>query len=338
MKSKIGLLVILVSLFTLYSNVRGQETDEQTKKQSSQLKPMTLLKDGELGSIKLRSSFTLSNSKGVPLFYVGADGKIGLGTINPTERLTLDGFIHLTDGGIKFPDGTILTSARGGGGRDVMVVNLAPLQISGTHSQTFLNLQATNWSGGGQYAEIAVTHPSGSNAYTRIRSITSDPPSWSADLAFFTNPGPSSTTPAIERMRILDNGNVGIGTTGPNTKLTVWTPSATAVQEGIRINNPVGFAGNGNGSSLVFSQDRSTSENFINATIQGVQELANSSASAYLAFSTKSVGAVAEKMRITGNGNVGIGTATPQAELDVRGNVKLGSSGGTIEGRTSGNV
>ena len=86
----------------------------------------------------------------------------------------------------------------------------------------------------------------------------------------------------------LSTDAVGIGTTGPNTKLTVWTPSAAGVQEGIRINNPVGFVGNGHGSSLVFSQDRSPSENNINATIQGVQEGANTSERAYLAFGTRS--------------------------------------------------
>ncbi len=123
------------------------------------------------------------------------------------------------------------------------------------------------------------------------------------------------------------NGNVGIGTTGPNTKLTVWTPSAAGVQEGIRINNPFGFVGSGHGSSLVFSQDRDTSENYIDATIEGAQESPNTSANGYLSFSTKSAAVVGEKMRITSIGNVGIGTTAPTAKLDVRGDVRLGSSG-----------
>jgi hypothetical protein len=76
---------------------------------------------------------------------------------------------------------------------------------------------------------------------------------------------------------VLSTAAVGIGTTEPNSKLTVWTESAAGVQEGIRINNPVGFHGNGNGSGLVFSQDRSPSENLVNAFIQGVQEGAETS-------------------------------------------------------------
>ena len=151
------------------------------------------------------------------------------------------------------------------------------------------------------------------------------PQSWSLTGNAATNPatnflGATDGKPLIIQPR---NGNVGIGTTGPNTKLTVSTPSAPGVQEGIRINNPVGFAGNGNGSSLVFSQDRSPSENNINATIEGVQEGADTSERAYLAFGTRSgvqaASHVSEKMRITSAGNVGIGTMNPQALLDVAG-------------------
>jgi len=137
----------------------------------------------------------------------------------------------------------------------------------------------------------------------------------------------SAGNPAANSV-MFDNGtNVGIGTTGPNTPLTVWTPSATAVQEGIRINNPVGFAGNGNGSSLVFSQDRSPSDNNINATIQGVQEGANTSERAYLGFSTRSNSNVLEKMRIAAEGNVGIGTTNPTQKLEVAGTIRSTAAG-----------
>jgi len=38
-------------------------------------------------------------------------GNVGIGTTNPTEKLTVAGVIYSTTGGIKFPDGTIQTTA-----------------------------------------------------------------------------------------------------------------------------------------------------------------------------------------------------------------------------------
>src|SRR5262249_36196603 len=41
-------------------------------------------------------------------------GLIGIGTANPTSPLTVEGMIEITLGGLKFPDGTVQTSAGGG--------------------------------------------------------------------------------------------------------------------------------------------------------------------------------------------------------------------------------
>jgi hypothetical protein len=144
-------------------------------------------------------------------------------------------------------------------------------------------------------------------------------------LAFGTRSGIGLASVASEKVRISSDGNLGIGTTEPNSKLTVWTESSAGVQEGIRINNPVGFHGNGNGSGLVFSQDRSPSENNVNAFIQGVQEVAETSERGYLAFGTRSgiglASVASEKVRISSDGNVGIGTTNPQEKLEVNGNI-----------------
>ena len=56
---------------------------------------------------------------GVNTYY--SDGNVGIGTASPTEKLTVNGKIESTSGGIKFPDGTTqITAAKGltvGGGK-----------------------------------------------------------------------------------------------------------------------------------------------------------------------------------------------------------------------------
>ena len=53
------------------------------------------------------------DAPGVPSgrFLVKEDGKVGIGTATPSEKLSVAGTIESTSGGIKFPDGTVQTSA-----------------------------------------------------------------------------------------------------------------------------------------------------------------------------------------------------------------------------------
>ena len=107
------------------------------------------------------------------------------------------------------------------GGSTVELVNIGGNQyrakIEGAFNQAFLNLRAP-WNAAGQYADIVVAHSASTDVYTRIRTITSAT-DWGGDLAFFTNPGPLNTTAALERVRILANGNMGIGISNPIYKL-----------------------------------------------------------------------------------------------------------------------
>jgi len=58
----------------------------------------------------------------LPHMYSIPTGNVGIGTDNPTEKLTVTGIVESTLGGFKFPDGTIQTSASSGGGDTVMEI------------------------------------------------------------------------------------------------------------------------------------------------------------------------------------------------------------------------
>ena len=45
------------------------------------------------------------------LMIIKADTTVGIGTVNPGEKLSVQGIIESLIGGIKFPDGTIQTTA-----------------------------------------------------------------------------------------------------------------------------------------------------------------------------------------------------------------------------------
>jgi hypothetical protein len=64
-------------------------------------------------TVKASHGNSLDAADGNPTdaLYVDNEGRVGIGTRTPAEPLTVNGMIHTTSGGIKFPDGTVQTSA-----------------------------------------------------------------------------------------------------------------------------------------------------------------------------------------------------------------------------------
>jgi hypothetical protein len=139
-----------------------------------------------------------------------------------------------------------------------------------------------------------------------------------------------------ERMRIDSSGNVGIGTTSPAKKLELYS-SQNANVELLRLNNP---DSNGLGTQIGFTQGSTTWSQIISEFSSGWRTkigagnpsgTTGGDAGYFTFFTNNGSSSYAERMRITATGDVGIGTSSPAALLDIN-----GSSGWA--GVTTGNV
>jgi hypothetical protein len=136
---------------------------------------------------------------------------------------------------------------------------------------------------------------------------------YSGYLRFITTPSDGGSP--VERMRISSTGNVGIGTSSPSTALTVvgnikaGYESATGIIFGLA---PSGVPSNDVNAYVLWGND---------STFGGVNGdliyIPRTSAGASHRFYTGSGGLANEKMRISNNGNVGIGTNNPTQNLSV---------------------
>jgi hypothetical protein len=115
-------------------------------------------------------------------------------------------------------------------------------------------------------------------------------------LAFKTN--------ATERMRIDSSGNVGIGTSSPVQKLHL---NSTSVDVRLALTNSVSGSTNSDGCQFQYNNN----DLYINNNESGFIQLLTGAT---------------PRMTIDGSGNVGIGTASPVAKLDVRGTAYIGTS------------
>jgi len=145
---------------------------------------------------------------------------------------------------------------------------------------------------------LTYTQPSGSEFNTVLAGFS--------NIKFATN--------QLERMRIDSSGNVGIGTASPGVRLQVEQNQAAYTY--------VDLVNTTNGGGAIFRQivrnianTGTTSVDFAKLIGSGLAINNNDTNAAN--FTSFGVGG-SERMRIDSSGNVGIGTASPGAKLDVQ--------------------
>jgi hypothetical protein len=131
-----------------------------------------------------------------------------------------------------------------------------------------------------------------------------------------------TSTGTIGNSSIFDNGTgVGIGTTTINssTKLAISAANTATDARGIlSVNSNNAYGADLGGSISLGGENGSGSTPYPFGKISGRKEGGGAAYSGYLSFATTfSDGTITERMRITSTGNVGIGTNSPLALLDV---------------------
>jgi hypothetical protein len=123
-----------------------------------------------------------------------------------------------------------------------------------------------------------------------------------------------SSSGGAERMRINESGNLGIGITAPGARLNVNDASGANTYP-LLVSNSIA------GTLIASAGIRFSAHGIIFAEIVGGQQVDNDYAIGNLRFFTRNSEIVTERMRITGAGNVGIGTTAPSATLSVNGSI-----------------
>lgn len=248
-----------------------------------------LIRSGESGQSGYYLSFQTNGSERM---RVDSSGNLGVGTSSPSQKLHVAGRTYFA---------TTSTAYEGG-------------FVSGA-ANTYVLLYAQNTSGTLYMGVNGTTAASGSIDVTGI-----------LDNASYFGSRTSHATQILSnnsaRITINSTGNVGIGTTSPQYRLDV--SDIARISTGIiippvqsNLYNTDGALSNYGTNNAVYLNG-SGSNGWLRLNAAGSENDQNSinifaSANSRIEFRTGN----SERMRITGSGNIGIGTTGPSAKLDV---------------------
>jgi len=267
-----------------------------------------------------QNNLTLRAGTDAIKMHVGADGNVGIGTSSPNTALQVEkdwvndyGSINVSHStnslgglGIRcndvFKAGLIYKGGTTGALLDIGTYNLEPIAFRTNNSERMridssgnVGINETNPQFKLDVEQVggdAIRINAGSD-FSGLQ-LSSNNGSWSlrtsiADMMAFYD-----VSSATERMRITSAGNVGIGTSSPNTKMTVST--------GVNSSTRTFLVDNAHSGGSMY--------NAFGVYVGDTDRLVTLSADygeSIMAFQTNS----SERMRIDSSGNVGIGTSSP---------------------------
>jgi hypothetical protein len=241
--------------------------------------------------------------------YVG--GNLSVGTTYNGQRLNVNGDAYIISGKIYVSDGFGLVNAYNAGSGFITYDNsniaiksnnISTIFITGSNQNVGIGTTTPNakLSVNGAISVLAGTIPNGNGLHLGFDGATGYISGYDAGVDWrnidYNGSLHTFRTVDNERMRITSAGNVGIGTTTPNTKLSI-----TSVWS------------NGTDSPLISSQVDSETLNKIGTYVEST----TTAATAMTFYTHPANSSTSEKMRITSAGNVGIGTTTPAEKLEV---------------------
>ena len=264
----------------------------------------TLANPGAITFPRFNADNTISPLAAAPFRNaIGAAAYTALANYLPLAGGTMTGNIDFNDSvRARFGDGDDLQIVHDGSNSYIHNVDVGDLYIRQTADNKSIILQSDDGSGG-------------TATYLTLNGNSTD--------AYFSNPGNVGIGTTSPQTALHTIGEIVGGTTGFATGMIGFTGlgsynSSTAVEniDALYLRK----AGTDGSSTSIALASASGDQYFVGSRIKFIRTGSNSKG--HLAFETKgdtSINTTSERMRITDAGNVGIGTTTPLAKLDIQG-------------------